>query len=169
MKDDYTPLVPQPKVRLRATIVAVLVVLGLIGPSGLVAKLIFCLAMTALFGTFPRCRISRKSYEKEWFIGFVPVGVSHTLLADAKQIETDLEQRMGLTGGCLLSLFVGVQNVLMVWLLDWLIPWAGGDYKLWLRTRAGDRVLAWQGNGEQNFRQNLEIMEDITGLSVTRG
>ena len=60
-------------------------------------------------------------------------------------------------------------NVLAIWLLDWLIPWAGGDYKLWLRTKSDQRVLAWQGNGEANFRRNLEILEEVSGLPVTRG
>jgi hypothetical protein len=30
-------------------------------------------------------------------------------------------------------------------------------------------VTAWQGNGESNFRQNLEILEEVSGLPVTRG
>ena len=61
--------------------------------------------------------------------------------------------------------YTGVWNVLMIWLLDWLIPWAGGDYKLWLRSKSG-RLLAWQGNGEANFRHNLAVLEDATGLPV---
>ena len=44
-----------------------------------------------------------------------------------------------------------------------------GEYKLWLRTESDERVLAWQGNGEGNFRRNLEILEDILGLPVMRG
>jgi hypothetical protein len=58
---------------------------------------------------------------------------------------------------------------LLIRLMDWLVPWFGGDYKLWLRTVSDERVLAWQGNGEGNFRQNLEILEETTGLPVTRG
>jgi hypothetical protein len=102
-------------------------------------------------------------------VAFVRVRPSRTPLAGLSQIETDVEQRMGAAGGCALTLLVGLENVLMVWLLDWLIPWAGGDYKLWLRTLSGGRVLAWQGNGESNFRQNLEILEEVSGLPVTRG
>jgi hypothetical protein len=80
-----------------------------------------------------------------------------------------VEARMGLECGCAIAALAGIQTLLMVWLLDWLIPWAGGEYKLWLRMLAGHRVLAWQGNGESNFRQNLNILEDISGLPVVRG
>jgi hypothetical protein len=31
------------------------------------------------------------------------------------------------------------------------------------------RVLAWQGNGERNFRQNLDTLEEISGLPIERG
>jgi hypothetical protein len=141
--DASTPLVPQPKTWLRATILALLVVFALIGGSGPIATIVFCLVMAGLFGTFPRCRISSEQFEREWFVFFVPVRVERTCLADVTQIETDVEQKMGIQGGCLLSLFVGVQNVLMVWLLDWLIPWAGGDYKIWLRLLSRRRVLTY--------------------------
>jgi hypothetical protein len=167
--DTSTPLVPQPKVWLRATILVFMTAFALIVGSRPVPMIGSCLLMAGLFSTFPRCRIGPKQFEKEWFVFFLPVRVTRINLADAIQIETDVEQRMGLSGGCLLSLFVGVQNVLMVWLLDWLIPWAGGDYKIWLRTKSGGRVLAWQGNGDDNFRRNLETIEDVSGLPVTRG
>ncbi len=167
--DDCTHLVPQPKIWLRIVILALLLFMALISTTSWPAKLFFCLSVAAIFGTFPRPRINSKFFEKEWFVVFVPVSVRRTPLADVVQIETDLEQRFGMAGGCFLSLIFGVWNVLMVWLLDWLIPWAGGDYKLWLRTASGRRVLAWQGNGEANFRHNLDVLEDVSGLPVTRG
>ncbi len=100
---------------------------------------------------------------------FVPLRPVRTPLADLKWIETDVEQRMGAASGCALAFVFGLQNLLMVWLLDWLIPWAGGDYKLWLRTLSGRRVLAWQGNGDSNFRQNMDILEEASGLPIKRG
>ena len=164
-----TALLPQPKIGLRAAIVAGLTILALIAPAPWHAKLGFCLVAAGLFGSFPRPRINADCFEKEWFAVFVPVRISRMPLADLRQIETGVEERMSAAGGCALMLLFGLENLVMVWLLDWLIPWAGGDYKLWLRTRSGDRVLAWQGNGESNFRQNLEILEEVSGLPVTRG
>ena len=164
-----TPLLPQPKIWLRVLILALLLSMTLIGTAPWTVKLVAALTMVAVLGTFPRPRINSEFFEKEWFVVFVPVSVRRTPMADVMQIETDLEYRIGLAGGFVLSLFIGLWNMLMIWLLDWLIPWAGGDYKLWLRTASGDRVLAWQGNGETNFRQNLEILEDVSDKPVTRG
>ena len=164
-----TSLLPQPKIWLRVLILVLLLSMTLIGTAPWAVKLIAALTMVAVLGTFPRPRINSEFFEKEWFVVFVPVSVRRTPMADVVQIETDLEYRIGLAGGFVLSLFIGLWNMLMIWLLDWLIPWAGGDYKLWLRTASGDRVLAWQGNGETNFRQNLEILEDVSDKPVTRG
>ncbi|MCD4727002.1 MAG: hypothetical protein K8R46_05040, partial [Pirellulales bacterium] len=119
--DDCTHLVPQPKIWLRIVILALLLLMAFISTTSWPAKLFFCLSMAAIFGTFPRPRINSKFFEKEWFVVFVPVSVRRTPLVDVVQIETDLEQRFGMAGGCALSLFIGVWNVLMVWLLDWLI------------------------------------------------
>jgi hypothetical protein len=167
--DASTPLVPQPKVWLRVTILALLIALASIGTSPWFAKLAFCLAMFGFFGTFPRPRINAIFFETEWFAFFVPVYRRRTDLAEVVQIETDVQTRIGMDTGILLSMLIGLQSVLMLWLADWLIPWFGGDYKLLLRTKSDQRVLAWQGNGESNFRRNLEILGDVSGLSVTRG
>lgn len=167
--DASTPLVPQPQIWLRVTILAILATLVGMGDTLWYAKFAFCLAAAGFFGTFPRPCINATYFEKQWFVFFVPVYLHQTQLADVVQIETDVESHMGMAGGCVLSLVVGLQNAIMVWLLDWLIPWAGGDYKLWLRIGSDQRVLAWQGNGESNFQKNLGILEDISELPVTRG
>ena len=164
-----TPLLPRPKIWLRVTIVVLLVLLAWIGSSEWYAKLIFCTAMAGLFGTFPRTRVNITCFEKEWFVFFAPVRVSHVEVSDLVQIETDLEEKMGMAAGVLIWFFFGLFNLMMVWLFDWLIPWFSGDYKLWLRTKSDQRVLGWQGNGESNFRRNLALLKDLSGLPVTRG
>jgi len=164
-----TPLVPHPKIWLRAVILVLFAALAWFGTTSWQSKVGFCFIVAGFLGTFPRPRISAEYYEREWFAVFVPLGRSRTRLADLTQIETDLEKGIGMTGGCLVWLLFGIQTLVMVWLLDWLLPWAGGDYKLWLRTKSGRRILAWQGNGESNFQRNLEILEDTLGLPVTRG
>ena len=151
------------------TFVVLLVALAWIGSSAWCAKLIFCLAMVGFFGTFPRPRINITCFVKEWFVFFVPVGATSTNLADIVQIETDLDEKIGMTGGILIFFFFGLFDLIMIWLFDWLIPWFGGDYKLWLRTKSDQRVLVWQGNGESNFRRNLALLKDLSGLPVTRG
>ena len=164
-----TPLVPHPKIWLRALIVLLFAALASIGTTPWQSKVGFCFIVAGFLGTFPRPRISAKCYEREWFALFVPLGRSRTRLTDLTQIETDLEKGIGMTGGCLVTLVFGIQTLVMVWFLDWLFPWAGGSYKLWLRTKSDQRILAWQGNGESNFQQNLEILQDTLRLPVTRG
>jgi hypothetical protein len=167
--DTSTPLAPPPRIWLRVTILVLLAALASIGSSPWYAKLVFCVAMAALLGTFPRPRINAERFEIQWFAVFVPVHVRTVQLEDVIQIETDLESRLGLETGVILALVIGLWNVLMIWLVDWLVPWFGGDYKIWLRTGRDQRVLAWQGMGENNFPRNLDILEDISGLPVTRG
>lgn len=164
-----TPLLPRPKIWLRVTIFVLLVALAWIGSSAWYAKLIFCMAMAGLVGTFPRSRINITYFEKEWFVFFVPVGVMRLEIAELFQIETDLDSKIGASGGLFVLIFFGLMNLVAFWLFDWLMPWIGGDYKLWLRTKSDQRVLAWQGNGESNFRRNLDLLKDLSGLPVTRG
>jgi hypothetical protein len=167
--DTSTPLVPEPRVTLRASLLVGMASLVLIAPCPWSVKVVSLVTMAAILGTYPRSTINAKYFEKRWFVLFRSVGSSRTRLADVIQIETDLERRLGLLGGGILSVLVGLWTVLMVWMLDWLVPWAGGDYMIWLRTYKDQRVLAWQGFGEDNFRRNLEILEEISGQPVTRG
>jgi hypothetical protein len=167
--DAAIPLVPQPRVWLRLTILLLLIAFAWIGESSWYSKAIFALATTGLFGTFPRLRISTEYFQQQWFAAFLPVYGRRMRLDKLVQIETDVETKMGMETGFALAFFVGLWDVLMIWLFDWLVPWFGGDYKLWLRTKSDRRILAWQGNGESNFRRNLDLLKDISGLPVTRG
>ncbi|MBN1395793.1 MAG: hypothetical protein JW959_12290 [Pirellulales bacterium] len=167
--DDYVDLVPRPKTMLRGAILIALLFLGLISNAPAAAKIVAGLTMVAIFGTFPYSRISAEKFQKTWHVLFIPVYIQHVPLGGVDRIETGLEQKMNLASGCAIAFLVGIWNLVMIWLLDWLIPWAGGDYKLWLRLDSGRRVLAWQGNGEANFRQNVHVLEDASGLPVVRG
>jgi hypothetical protein len=161
-----TPLYPRPRIWLRATVVVLLVALAWVGTTPWYAKTVFCLAMLGLLGSFPRPRIDSTCYEKTWFICFVAVRPIRIPWEKCIQIETDLDERLDAASSFLLF---GVRDMLLGWIIDWLLPWFGGEYKLWLRTGPHDRVLAWQGNGEWNFRQNVDVLEDASGLPVTRG
>ncbi len=158
--------VPRPKIWLRAIIFVLLVAFILIGHPPWPSLIGFCATMAVFLGTFPRPTISADYFEKEWFVCFVPVGSKRMSLAKVVGIEVDLESRMGMLAGTWL---LGAVDLLWIWLLDWLIPWAGGDYRLWLRTAQDQRVLVWQGNGERNFRRNAAILESVTGMKLTRG
>jgi hypothetical protein len=167
--DDFSPLVPRPKLWLRLTLATAMLALMLISTGPPSVKLIAAVSMIGVLGTYPAMRINPRCFEKHWRVAFIPIGTTREPLDQFVHVETDLEQRFGLGAGCALALLVGVWNVVMVRVLDWLLPWAGGDYKLWLRTGGNRRVLAWQGNGEANFRHNLEVLEAVSGLRVVRG
>ena len=162
-------LVPVPRIGLRATIFVLLTALAFIGSAPWYGYVMSCLTTAGLLGTFPRVTVGKTRLEKQWFVFFFPVGVSRVPLAKLVQIETDVERRIGLFGGAIMSIFIGLGGMLFIWLLDWLLPWAGGDYKIWFRMHPDDRVLIWQGMGESNFHRNVETLEAICGMRVTRG
>jgi len=162
-------LVPEPRIVLRATIWGLLAALALIGPSVWHAKLGFSVTMALFLGTFPRPQINAKCFRKQWFVAFVPAYLSDARTADLVRIESGLDDRLEGFGGMGSLVMRIVRLVYLGWLWDWLFPWLGGDYMLWLRTASDERILAWQGNGEANFQQNLEILEETLRLPVVRG
>jgi hypothetical protein len=159
-------LVPDPRIWLRATAVGLLALLAWIGTTPWETKAFFCIGMLACFGSFPRFRFCSEFFERTWFVCFVPVHSRRTLFEKATQIETDVDEHMD----AVTSIFwFGVVDSVYLWLIDRLFPWFGGDFKLWLRMGNNERVLLWQGNGERNFRQNVSVLQKVTGLPVSRG
>jgi hypothetical protein len=167
--DENTYLIPEPRVWLRVTLLILLVIFGWIGPSAWYAKCIFSLVLVPLFGTYPHTRINARFLEREWFAAFVPVYIQRVRLTEITRIETDLDSGLGFVGGCVIFVVLGPFAFPFFWGMDWLVPWLGGDYKLWLRTLSDNRILVWQGNGEGNFRCNLAVLEETFDLPVTRG
>jgi hypothetical protein len=167
--DENTYLIPEPRIWLRITLFVFMVLIAIISRSPWHAQLGFTLMMLGLIGTFPHSRINAKGFEKQWYAIFMPVHVQRTKLTQIVRIETDVESGVGFIGGCAIFVFLGPLVFPFLWLADWLLPWLGGDYKLWLRTVSDERVLVWQGNGESNFRCNLAVLEEAFNLPVTRG
>lgn len=167
------PLVPYRRVRVRLVVLAALVVFILLGNPAWHTALVFAVSMALLLGTFPRTRFNETMLEREFLAMFIPVHAKQWQFDQFECILTGLEERSmfmdilfgGSFGGCLGALFMPVFERIF----DSLMPWLGGDYKIWLQTHAGDRVLVWQGNGEHRFRTNLELLEKNTGLPVQRG
>ncbi|OHB69160.1 MAG: hypothetical protein A2V70_21185 [Planctomycetes bacterium RBG_13_63_9] len=156
-------LVPDRRVKPRLIVLACLVALALIATVGWPQKVFFCTSMVFLLGTFPRYCINGQRFEREFVFMFVRVQNKSWRLASFEAIETDLEFQ--LPAWTIIFLFL---NWFLVRLLDYLVPWAGGKYRILLRDGEGERILAWQGNGEGSFRANLQALEDTTGLPVER-
>jgi hypothetical protein len=50
-------------------------------------------------------------------------------------------------------------------IFDHVMPWLGGDHKLWLRQYDDERLLIWQGNNAAHFEANLRRLESA-GLRI---
>lgn len=128
-------------------------------------KVIFCVPMAVWLGSYPVIMIRNQRLVRQWFVVFVPLRPRRWKIDRFVQIETDTEEQTGF----LSLLFFGFQWWLIWSLCDRLMPWAGGGFRLSFRAASGKRVLAWQGNGERNFRRNLQMLESASGLPVVRG
>jgi hypothetical protein len=156
--DEESVLVPHRRIRARLITLLLLVGFVCIGPSPWYQKILFAISMVLIFGAFPIIRVTQKTIEQTIVVGFYPVHTKRWKLRDFSAVETDIERRITETFG-LLVLFFWV-----FWLLfrifDHLMPWMGGDYKIFLRQFDDERLLIWQGNRDVDFETNREILED---------
>jgi hypothetical protein len=126
-------------------------------------KIVGAVMWSGWIGSYPIARIRGDQFERVMVIMFVPARAKRWSLDRFSGIQPESEQEDEFAIGWW-WLFGGW------WLwskaLDWLTPWMGGPYKLWLRATSGKRVLAWQGRSEAQFRANLDMLLNRTGLSV---
>ncbi len=126
-------------------------------------KVFFSATMAAWAGSYPVARIKGERFERLMFIMFVPARVKRWSLDRFTGVQTECEPQDEYAFGW--WWFFG--NWWVVWIVfDWIVPWLGGSYKLYLRAGSGKRVLAWQGNSESQFRANLDILQRRAGLSL---
>jgi hypothetical protein len=128
-------------------------------------EVFFAGSMALWLGSYPRQRIVSGHFVRETTIAFVHARTKRWKLDRFVSIETALETRPGIFA----AVVMGPMLWAMYHFLDWVVPWLGGDYKLHLRTDSGRRVLAWQGNVEEYFKTNLDILRKATNLPVERG
>ena len=158
---------PPPRLVLRVTIYAALVVFGLISSAFLFSKLVWVVAMALLFGSFRIARINGDQFERRLVLMFIPLPWKRWPMQRFIEIET----RYGDASALSTMLPLAFLNVILtVWMgvFDLLIPWLGGTYQLRLRLAKGGRVLVWQGNSDGNFEANLALLQSATGLPLRR-
>lgn len=147
----------------RLIILGCLVVFILIGQAPLHVQLAFDLCWALILGSYPLVEIREKTIEQTTMVGFFPVHRKTYQLRDFVSVETDVETRITQFVGCLI-LFI-----FFYWLLfrifDYLLPWLGGDYKLWLRRYDDERIPIWQGNNTTDYEANLALLESA-GLRI---
>ncbi len=160
---DYQ-LKPHPRVRLRASILAVALLPLAISTVSWPAKAGGLLLWTLMLGSYRVAWLREDRYEQQFFIGFVPLKVHKWRLKRIDALGVDIEEPVGI----LWVFLIGAWMWLSFWVFDWLFPWLGGRYRLWFLTQSNKRVLAWQGNCEDTLKETIAQFEEATGLRSER-
>ena len=158
---EKVSLVPRQSRRIRIIVVAVLTALAIATDRCLATFVGVPLVAAALLGTYPEIFVDGKELERRFRVLFFEMRVTHISLEPCTQIEIDIEPPLGVGWAAVLGIY-------WLWclVLDRVVPWLGGDYRIWVRTYRGQRIQVWQGNGEANFRANLKILQKETGLPL---
>jgi len=127
-------------------------------------RVIFAAGLAGWLGSWPQARIRGDRFERVMYIFFVPARTKRWALDRFNGIQPDSDPREIAEAW----MFFGI------WWLFWaafdsLMPWLGGSYKLWLRAHSGRRVLAWQGNNQDHFQANLELLQRRSALPIDLG
>lgn len=158
-------LKPTPRVWLRTLLLGLLMLPIPFASATWVVKLTGLLLWTALLGSYRIARIEEGAFVVRLVVGFVPLRPRRVRLERVARLTVDIEQPTG----TLWVFVIGPWNLMFSWLFDWLLPWLGGRYRVWLVSAKGRRVLAWQGNSDAFFRDNVDRLESATGLVLERG
>ena len=149
---------------MRVPVLAVLLASIVLGNLAWWQKVFVAVMLTLLAGTFRRSCVRGDKFRTGMTIMFYRLPIRQWKLERFVTIEVETEGRLHFGWVVLMEL------CLWLWLRlsDYLFPWIGGEFGLWLCSVKGKRVLAWQGNSEDYFRNNLEMLETATGAEVQR-
>jgi len=159
--EERVPLVPVQRLRIRMIIVVVLTSLAIASERTFTTLVGVPLVAAGLLGTYPEIYVQGKQLERRLRVLFFEVRVTRFSFEPCTQIETDVEPPLGIGWAAVLGIYW-----LSCLVLDRVVPWLGGVYRIWVRTYRGQRIQVWQGNGEANFRANLDILRNETGLPL---
>ena len=157
-------LKPIPNVPLRCVVLVILLVPLFVGPATWLTRLFVIAMLTTLVGSYRNARLRGGRFETGLAVGFVPLRIHKWSLRRFVQIEVDMEDGAGWG----VFLLFGPLQFVMCYMLDWLFPWFGGRYQIWLRGVKGKRILVWQGSSDTLFQENLRYLETVSGLPVER-
>jgi hypothetical protein len=119
--------------------------------------------MALLLGTYPAVRFAHGRLERQMFVAFLPMRTQRWTIERFVAIDVEHDDKSwGIWAFWFFYYWV------LSWLVDTVIPWFSGRYRLFLRGKGGKRVLVWQGNADRHFDGNLNLLVRMTGLSVNR-
>ena len=162
-ENEGTFLVPLRNRRRRAVIYLALVAFIAIGQAAIHKQLFFDVTVGLLIGSYPIVEVKKKTVEQTIFIFFFPVHKKVWRLRDFLSVETGVEPRIADTIGCFVLLFFWYWFLFR--LFDHLMPWLGGNYKLFLRSYDDEKLLIWQGNSTSAYEANLALFQSA-GLPI---
>lgn len=162
--DQIVTLRPRPLLWLRKLLVCGWSGYLLISPWPSTTRLDYCLLSVLVLGTFRTIRVSNRNITWNYRIGFIPFYSSQLNLKDQTSIVTGWEERSGLGE----ALLLGLWGACVAPLADWLCPWRGGPYRLWVKNTHGTRTLVWRGRVERSFHCNHKLLGQATGLPSQR-
>ena len=147
----------------RAVIFGVLVVFILIGQAPIHQQLFFDITVGLIIGSYPIVEVKKKSIEQTIMVFFFPVHKKIWKMRDFVSVETGVESRIADTIGCMVLIFFWYWFLFR--LFDHMMPWLGGNYKLFLRQYDDEKLLIWQGNNTTDYEANLALFE-AAGLPI---
>lgn len=162
--DQLVTLRPRPLLWLRKSLMCGWCGYLLTTPWTPTFKLDCCLIGLVILGTFRTTLVSAFQIEWHYRFGFLPFYQRHLRVSDQVCILTGWEEQSGLGEALLLGLWA----MCFAPLSDWLCPWPGGPYRLWVKNSQGHRVLVWRGRVEKTFYRNHKLLSQSTGLPSQR-
>ena len=122
-------------------------------------KLAGVVLAAAVFGSYREAWITQERICRQRTVGFIPGKIDQWKRDRLRSVEVveEPEPPPAQTFG---------QNLERVqrWLLERLLPWRYGPLKLKLRLTEGQTVLLWQGGNRRELLQNLELLDQETGI-----
>lgn len=156
-------LQPVPSRLTRLIVLVALWMLAVIGNTAWPAKLGFIATTALVFGTYRRFGVSPKSLRQQWTVAFVDLPQRQWKLKRFTRLEVTYAGSTGI----LEFLLFGPMAFVYGWVVDRFFPWIGGTYQIWLNDESDRRVLAWQGNSQALYEENVEILKANSGLPIT--
>lgn len=163
-RDQVVTLRPRPHLWLRKTLFCAWSGYLIIAPWTSSFKLDCCLLALIILGTFRTTTVSATGITWRYHFGFMPYYQRQMPLQDQTTILTGWEESSGLGE----ALLLGLWSMGLAPLADWLCPWPGGAYRLWLKNNHGQQVLVWRGRVERTFHRNHKLLGQATRLPSQR-
>lgn len=120
--------------------------------------------IAGLVGSAREGRVTGTELIVQQFVAFMPLKPKRCKLKFVVQIEAQNRKDIG---GMDWILFGGF-NWFMDRIMQWIWPWMAGELELWVVTARDKKMLAWRGNGDDEFQKNLATLTSATGAAVRR-